>query len=397
MTAIQEVLRQRILVLDGAMGTVLQGKALTADDFGGLDYEGCNEHLNLTRPDVIRDIHTAYLEAGADIILTNTFSGTHIVLSEYDLQDQVHAINADGARLARETADLYITPDKPRFVAGSLGPQTKTILGISNVSFGLPSASREVLNSVFLYHCIQAGLDYAIVNSQKLERYASIPENERRLAENLLFWRTNDPIGDFAAFYKDKKPVNKQPLVTLPLEQRLAAYIIEGSKDGLFDDLDQALEQYDKPMDIINGPLMDGMDSVALFVVTCGSGVRDLAETYKTAGEYVRSHAIQAIAVELAEAYAEKMHQDLRAWWGFPDSPEMTMRDRFQTKYRGIRVSFGYPACPDLEDQNKLFALLRPADIGVQLTDGFMMDPEASVSALVLHHPEAVYFNAERS
>jgi 5-methyltetrahydrofolate--homocysteine methyltransferase len=622
-------------------------------------------------------------------------------------------------------------------------PQTKTILGISNVSFGLPNTGREVLNSVFLYHCTQAGLDYAIVNSQKLERYASIPEDERRLAENLLFWRTNDPIGDFAAFYRDKKPTDKQPKVTLPLEQRLAAYIVEGFKDGLFDDLDQALEQYDKPMEIINGPLMDGMnevgrlfnnnelivaevllsaesmkaavsylepymeksestvkgkiilatvkgdvhdigknlveiilsnngfeivnlgikvppqlliaaykeekpdyiglsgllvksaqqmvvtaqdlhaagvnvpilvggaalsnrftatkialeyggtvlyakdamqglnlanqlsqpqpreqllahvraeqhalqaqvsspspssatvesettvpvssvrrdvplptvsdwqryifrdlsleylwpylnqqmlygkhmglhgnvqklfaqgdskaveikervdavfreiladqsvqadcvyryfpaqadgntivlydpadmstvlerftfprqpggkhlcladyvrpvqsgemDSVALFVATCGIGVRDLAETYKAAGEYVRSHAIQAIAVELAEAYAEKMHQDLRAWWGFPDPPEMTMRDRFQTKYRGLRVSFGYPACPDLEDQAKLFTLLRPEDIGVQLTDGFMMDPEASVSALVFHHPEAAYFNASRA
>jgi 5-methyltetrahydrofolate--homocysteine methyltransferase len=141
-------------------------------------------------------------------------------------------------------------------------PQSKTILGISNVSFGLPNAGRDVLNSVFLYHCTQAGLDYAIVNAQRLERYASIAAAERQLAENLLFWRTDDPIGDFAAFYKDKKPSAKQPNVTLPLEQRLAAYIVEGTKDGLFDDLDQALERYDKPMDIINGPLMDGMNEV---------------------------------------------------------------------------------------------------------------------------------------
>jgi 5-methyltetrahydrofolate--homocysteine methyltransferase len=139
------------------------------------------------------------------------------------------------------------------------------------------------------------------------------------------------------------------------------------------------------------------MDSVAFFVVTCGQGVRDLADTYKTVGAYVRSHAIQAIAIELAEAFAEKMHQDLRAWWGFPDPPEMTLRERFQAKYRGLRVSFGYPACPRLEDQTKLFTLLRPEDIGVQLTEGFMMDPEASVSALVFHHPEAEYFNADRA
>ena len=139
------------------------------------------------------------------------------------------------------------------------------------------------------------------------------------------------------------------------------------------------------------------MDSVAFFVVTCGLGVRELAEVYKATGEYVRSHAVQSLAVELAEAYAEKMHQDLRAWWGFPDPPEMTVRERFQAKYRGMRVSFGYPACPSLEDQTKLFALLRPEDIEVQLTDGFMMDPEASVSALVFHHPEAEYFHANRA
>jgi 5-methyltetrahydrofolate--homocysteine methyltransferase len=139
------------------------------------------------------------------------------------------------------------------------------------------------------------------------------------------------------------------------------------------------------------------MDSVAFFVVTCGLGVRELAAAYKAAGAYVRSHAIQALTIELAEAYAEKLHQDLRAAWGFPDPPEMTMRERFQAKYRGIRVSFGYPACPSLEDQAKLFALIRPEDIGVQLTEGFMMDPEASVSALVFHHPEAEYFNADKA
>lgn len=1148
---IHEILRERILVLDGAMGTVLQSKQLMATDFGGIELEGCNEHLNLTRPDVVHDIHAAYLEAGADIILTNTFGGTRIVLAEYQLQDQVHAINAAAARLARSAVAAYSTPDKPRFVAGSLGPQTKTIsvtggitfdevlsafyqqtlglldggvdllmlettqdtlnlkatmlgiqqamrqagrsvpvlisvtieamgtmlagqsiealytsiahfrplsmglncatgpefmtdhlrslaalaafpvschpnaglpdeegryhetptslatqlerfidrgwlnivggccgttpqhikalaemvqgkrprlpvhtataavsgldylpleaesrpllvgertnvigskkfrdlisngqyeqaaeigraqvksgaqvvdiclanpdrdeytdmqrflpfmaaktraplmidstdarvielalkhcqgkaiinsinledgeerfatvvpllhtygaavvvgcidedpeqgmgvtrerklaiaqrsydllvnkygvapqdiifdplvfpvgtgdenyigsaeetivglqlikdalpltktiLGISNVSFGLPNAGREVLNSVFLYHCTQAGLDYAIVNAQKLERYASISEAERRLAEDLLFWRGADPIGAFTAFYKDKKTLRTPSPVLLPLDKRLAAYIVEGTKDGLFDDLDEALTRY-RPLEIINGPLMDGMDevgrlfnnnelivaevllsaeamkaavaylepymekaetaikgkiilatvkgdvhdigknlvdiilsnngfevinlgikvpperlieayreeqpdyiglsgllvksaqqmvvtaqdlrtagidvpllvggaalsnrftatkiapeysgpvlyardamhglelsnqlsqphqraqlltrvrseqramrqsgeakaaapaapepeetlrrsavrrdvplptvpdwqrhifrdlsleylwpylnqqmlygkhmglrgnvqklfaqgnpkaidlkervdavfhdlvsarlvlahgvyryfpaqaegdslliydpvnpstvvqrftfprqpggrylcladyvrpvesgemdSVAFFVVTCGLGVRALSETYKEAGEYVRSHAVQALAVELAEAYAEMLHQELRSWWGFPDAPEMTMRDRMQAKYRGLRVSFGYPACPNLEDQSKLFALLQPEDIGVRLTEGFMMDPEASVSALVFHHPEAEYFNADKA
>ena len=81
-------------------------------------------------------------------------------------------------------------------------PECKTILGISNVSFGLPPAGREVLNSVFLYHCTKAGLDYAIVNSEKLERYASIPEEERRLAEDLIYWRGDDPVAAFAAHFR---------------------------------------------------------------------------------------------------------------------------------------------------------------------------------------------------
>jgi 5-methyltetrahydrofolate--homocysteine methyltransferase len=81
-------------------------------------------------------------------------------------------------------------------------PQCKTVLGISNVSFGLPEAGREVLNSVMLYHCVQAGLDSAIVNSEKLERYPSIPEEERKLAEDLIWWRGEDPIAAFAAYFR---------------------------------------------------------------------------------------------------------------------------------------------------------------------------------------------------
>ena len=132
---IEEILRQRILVLDGAMGTALQDKDLTAEDFGGVEYEGCNEYLNIVRPDVVRDIYTAYLEAGADIILTNTFGGTHVVLSEYHLQDHVHAINVAAARLACQAVAAYTTPDRPRFVAASLGPQTKTISVTGGITF----------------------------------------------------------------------------------------------------------------------------------------------------------------------------------------------------------------------------------------------------------------------
>ncbi|GIT69149.1 MAG: hypothetical protein Ct9H300mP27_02530 [Chloroflexota bacterium] len=85
-------------------------------------------------------------------------------------------------------------------------PRTKTILGISNVSFGLPAAGREVFNSVFLYHCVQAGLDMAIVNSELLQRYNSIPEYERTLAENLIWYRGDDPVAAFADHFRDKAP-----------------------------------------------------------------------------------------------------------------------------------------------------------------------------------------------
>lgn len=134
-------------------------------------------------------------------------------------------------------------------------------------------------------------------------------------------------------------------------------------------------------------------DSVALFVVTAGRGVREVALALKDKGEYLKSHILQALAIETAEAYAEYLHGLLRGQWGFADQLSMTMMDRFQAKYRGKRYSFGYPACPRLDDQRPLFDLLRPQEIGVDLTEGFMMDPEASVSALVFHHPQAQYFS----
>jgi 5-methyltetrahydrofolate--homocysteine methyltransferase len=98
------------------------------------------------------------------------------------------------------------------------------------------------------------------------------------------------------------------------------------------------------------------------------------------------------VAVETAEAAAEWLHQKLRADWELADPPELSAIDLFQARYRGKRYSFGYPACPELSDQAELFRLLDGRKIGVELTEGFMMDPEASVSAIVVHHPQARYF-----
>jgi 5-methyltetrahydrofolate--homocysteine methyltransferase len=134
-------------------------------------------------------------------------------------------------------------------------------------------------------------------------------------------------------------------------------------------------------------------DNLAMFVVTAGNQVRETAEKLKESGQFLKCHALQALALETAESTAEWMHGFLRGLWGFPDSTELSMLERFQARYRGKRYSFGYPACPRLDDQELLWQLLNPTDIGVQLTEGFMMDPEASVSAIVFHHPEATYFS----
>ncbi len=616
-------------------------------------------------------------------------------------------------------------------------PNAKTVLGISNVSFGLPAAGREVFNSVFLYHCVQAGLDMAIVNSEMMQRYGSIPEAERRLSEDLIWNRGDDPVAAFAAYFRDKAPrATNEERRNLPLDERLSLAIIEGTREGLAEDLDMALRER-APLEVINGPLMAGMDEVgrqfnanqlivaevlqsaeamkfavahlephmertdsaakgkvilatvkgdvhdigknlvdiilsnngyqvinlgikvppqdliaacrehrpdivglsgllvksaqmmvetvrdfrqagvnppilvggaalsnrftrlrigpeyeglvayaqdamsglalantlqdaderqqlaarieaetdellrsaaereptqaqtadavaparvshdfappnppdlrlhvlrdydlteifpyinpqmlyvrhlgykgrfaealaqeeanalelrasvrrvedvmlaqpdiqangvfkffpchsegqnlliygpdgrtalerfyfgrqaqreglclsdyarpvrsgqpdyiALFATTIGPGVRALSEEWKAQGRFLDSHILQALALESAEAFAELLHQQIRQMWGIGDPPGLTYQDLFRTQYRGRRYSFGYPACPRLEDQEQLFRLLDvTGNIGVALTEGYMMDPEGSVSALVFHHPEARYFN----
>ncbi|MGH9381371.1 MAG: methionine synthase [Thermoanaerobaculia bacterium] len=615
-------------------------------------------------------------------------------------------------------------------------PLSKTILGVSNVSFGLPTAGREVLNAVFLYHATRAGLDAAIVNTERLARYAEIPREERELAERLLFLEPGDVAGSeaavaaFAEHFRGRQAsaVAAPDRSQLPLEERLARAIVEGTKAGLEEDLSAALadERWRAALDIINGPLMAGMaevgrlfndnqlivaevlqsaevmkaavsflephmetvgghnrgrvvlatvkgdvhdigknlveiilsnngfevvnlgikvpseqlieavrrhrpdviglsgllvksaqqmvltaedfraagltvpllvggaaltrrfthkkiapaygalctwardamhglqlverivnleargeleaeiaelmsedqqageapapvgptpggrapsvrtdvdvpappdldrhveeldldavwsllnpqmlygkhlgfkrsvyraadegdgkylrlarlveelqelgrsgaleaaavwqffraetegerlrllapngggavaewelprqrareglcltdyvlagDHVALFVTTAGAGVLERARRWKEEGEYLKSHAWAALALETAEAAAELLHERLRAAWGIADPPELPVRDKLAARYRGKRYSFGYPACPDLAGQRALFAALRPEEIGVHLTEGDMMEPEASVSALVFHHPDARYF-----
>ena len=133
-------------------------------------------------------------------------------------------------------------------------------------------------------------------------------------------------------------------------------------------------------------------DNVAFFALTCGEGILEYVKSERKAGRYLRSYLVEALALTLAEAFADVLHYRIRKDWGIAEAkPE---RPLLRSKYRGKRYSFGYAACPDLASQKILFDLLKPgADAGLRLTDGFMMDPEASVSAVVFHNPKAVHFS----
>ena len=125
MSTFLDAIRERVVIYDGGMGTGIQTRGLTADDFGGPDLEGCNELLVVTRPDVIGDVHAAYLAAGADVIETNTFGAFAIPLGEYGIAERSYELNLAAARLARQVANDFSTADRPRWVAGSIGPGTR--------------------------------------------------------------------------------------------------------------------------------------------------------------------------------------------------------------------------------------------------------------------------------
>ncbi len=151
-------LKRRVLVYDGAMGSNLQTRNLTAEDFQSK--EGCNELLVLSRPDVIRDLHASFLEAGCDVIETDSFGSTSIVLAEYDLQTRTRELNLAAARLAREVADKYSTPAKPRFVAGSIGPTTK-LPSLGHISYdAMAAAYREQAEAL-----IEGGVDVLLIET----------------------------------------------------------------------------------------------------------------------------------------------------------------------------------------------------------------------------------------
>lgn len=176
MDRLNDIVQQRILILDGAMGTVVQEYGLTEEDFRGELFhqmkgqlKGNNDVLNLTRPDVIKDIHERYLQAGADIITTNTFNGQRISQADYHLESSVREMNLQGARLARQAADKFSTPERPRFVAGSVGPTNKTCSMSPDVSN--PAARELTYDQLFdayteqMEALVEGGVDALLIET----------------------------------------------------------------------------------------------------------------------------------------------------------------------------------------------------------------------------------------
>ncbi len=155
-----ETVAERVVVYDGATGTWIQAQDLTLDDYGGPAFEGCTDILGVTRPDVVAALHSAYFDVGADVVETNTFGAFAVPLGEYDIPERSHEIALANARIAREVADSYATPDRPRFVAGSLGPGTKAP-SLGQIRFAaLRDAYDEAADAL-----IQGGVDLLILET----------------------------------------------------------------------------------------------------------------------------------------------------------------------------------------------------------------------------------------
>ncbi|MCU1355202.1 MAG: methionine synthase (B12-dependent) [Acidimicrobiales bacterium] len=155
-----DLVAERVVVYDGATGTWLQTQDLSLDDYGGEALEGCTDYLGITRPDVIAALHTAYFEVGADVVETNTFGAFGVPLGEYGLADRSHEIAMANARIAREVADSYSTPDRKRYVAGSLGPGTKSP-SLSQIRFGELRDHYQVAGEALL----EGGVDLFILET----------------------------------------------------------------------------------------------------------------------------------------------------------------------------------------------------------------------------------------
>ena len=181
------LLAERVLVFDGAMGTLLMARELSAADFGGETYTGCNEALVLTRPELVRAVHESYLAAGADVVETDTFTGSRLKLAEYSLDDKTREINVRAAAIAREACEAFSTPGHPRFVAGSMGP---TGMLVSSTDPALSNVTFEQLRDVYAEQAralVEGGADLLLLETMQdlLELKAAIAGIKREFARGM--------------------------------------------------------------------------------------------------------------------------------------------------------------------------------------------------------------------
>ncbi|MGQ0813855.1 MAG: homocysteine S-methyltransferase family protein, partial [Gemmatimonadota bacterium] len=179
-----DILKHRVLIYDGAMGTSVQTLGLSAADFGGPSLEGCNDYLVISRPDAIESIHASFLAAGCDVLETDTFRSNRLTLKEYDLHERVLEINRAAASLARRVADRFATSERPRFVAGSIGP-SGLLPSTSDPTLG--NITYDELAAVFdeqAQGLIEGGVDVLLIETSQdiLEVKAQITGIRRALA-----------------------------------------------------------------------------------------------------------------------------------------------------------------------------------------------------------------------
>src|SRR6266566_1472123 len=180
-----QALQRRVLVYDGAMGTNIQRYNLSAEDFGGKALEGCNDHLVLTRPDIIQSIHESFLAVGCDVVETCTFQSTPHRLREWGIEEKTRELNVAAARLARAACDKYSTPDKPRFVAGSIGPTGLLLSSSDPVLSKTTFAELEENYYIQAKYLVEGGVDVLLVETAQdiLEVKAAVAGFERLFAE----------------------------------------------------------------------------------------------------------------------------------------------------------------------------------------------------------------------
>src|SRR5438309_3021679 len=176
---------ERVLVFDGAMGTNIQRHHPTPDDFGGKQLEGCNDHLVLTRPDIVQSIHESFLAVGCDVVETCTFQSTPHRLREWGIETQTRELNVAAARLARAACDKFATPDRPRFVAGSIGPTGLLLSSSDPVLSKTTFAELEDNYYTQAKYLVEGGVDVLLVETAQdiLEMKAAVAGFERLFAE----------------------------------------------------------------------------------------------------------------------------------------------------------------------------------------------------------------------